>query len=144
MRTDAPDLRFADGAVLRTDAGVLTVAATVWHSGRLLVRFAGVADRTDAEALRGRELRIAADERGDAGDDAWWDEDLIGLAALGVDGTTLGVVTDVVHAAQVLLAVTTPDSREVLVPFVTALVPRVDVARGRVVLDPPVGLFDVG
>jgi 16S rRNA processing protein RimM len=142
VRTDAPELRFADGAVLRTDDGPLTVAGTVWHSGRLLVRFAGVADRTDAEALRGRELRIGADERGEAGESAWWDEDLIGLAAYAPDGSPLGTVGDVIHAAQDLLAVTTPDGREVLVPFVGAIVPRVDVAGGRLVIDPPMGLFE--
>ncbi len=142
VRTDAPELRFADGAVLRTDAGPLTVAGSVWHSGRLLVRFAGVADRNDAEALRGRELRIGADERGEAGDGAWWDEDLIGLQAYAPDGAPLGTVSDVVHSAQDLLAVTTADGREVLVPFVTAIVPRVDVAGRRLVVDAPVGLFE--
>lgn len=141
VRTDAPELRFADGAVLRTAAGPLTVQSTAWHSGRLLVRFAGVADRTAAESLRGRELYISAGDRGDPGEDAWWDDDLIGLTAVTPDGAALGTVTDVVHAAQVLVAVTDPAGREVLVPFVRALVPAVDVAGGTLVVDPPPGLF---
>lgn len=139
VRTDAPELRFADGAVLQTPAGPLTIASTVWHSGRLLVRFAGVEDRTGAEALRGRELRIPADQRGEAGDEAWWDDDLIGLEVRAPDGTVLGAVSDVVHAAQALLAVATPAGGEVLVPFVAALVPVV--AADHVVVDPPDGLF---
>lgn len=142
VRTDAPELRFADGAVLRTDRGPLTVEHAVWHSGRLLVGFVGVADRSAAEALRGLDLRIPAADRGDAGADAWWDEDLVGLAAVTGDGRTLGTVTDVVHAGQDLLAVTTPDGREVLVPFVRALVPRVDPGGRRLVVDPPPGLFE--
>lgn len=141
VRTDAPDLRFADGAVLRTARGPVTVEHAVWHSGRLLVRFAGVADRTAAEALRGLELCIGTDDRGDPGPDAWWDDDLVGLAAVTPDGALLGTVTDVVHAAQVLLAVTGADGREVLVPFVHAIVPTVDVAGRRLVVDPPPGLF---
>jgi len=140
VRTDAPELRFADGAVLRTERGPLTVRTTVWHSGRLLVRFDGVADRTAAEALSGLELRIAADERGEAGDGAWWDDDLVGLAARTPAGAVLGEVTDVVHSAQDLLAVTTADGREVLVPFVAAIVPTV--ARDHVVVDAPPGLFE--
>lgn len=142
VRTDAPELRFADGAVLRTDRGPLRVEHATWHSGRLLVRFGGVADRTAAEALRGLDLRIPAADRGDAGPEAWWDEDLLGLAAVTGDGRVLGTVTDVVHAGQDLLAVTAPDGREVLVPFVRALVPHVEPAAGRLVLDPPPGLFE--
>lgn len=141
VRTDAPELRFAVGTALATERGPLTVASTVWHSGRLLCRFEGVDDRTGAEALRGLELRIPAAERGEAGDDAWWDEDLIGLRVLAPDGAPLGVVADVVHSAQDLLTVTTADGREVLVPFVAAIVPRVDVAGGRIIVDPPPGLF---
>jgi 16S rRNA processing protein RimM len=141
VRTDAPDLRFADGAVLRTDHGPVTVEHTVWHSGRLLVRFVGIADRTAAEGLRGLELRIPADDRGDPGDDAWWDDDLIGLTAVTPEGDPLGTVTDVVHAAQVLVAVTDAGGREVLVPFVRALVPTVDIVGSRLVVDPPPGLF---
>lgn len=140
--TDAPELRFADGAVVGTERGPMTVASSVWHSGRLLVRFEGVADRSGAEALRGLELRIPATERGDAGEGAWWDDELIGLRVLAPDGAPLGVVADVVHSAQDLLAVTVADGREVLVPFVTAIVPRVDVASGRIVVDPPPGLFE--
>lgn len=142
VRTDAPELRFAVGSVLETARGPMIVQTSVWHSGRLLVRFAGVADRTAAEDLRGLELRIPADQRGEAGEDAWWDEDLIGLQVLAVDGAPLGVVADVVHAMQDLLSITTADGREVLVPFVAAIVPRVDVPHGRLVVDPPAGLFD--
>jgi 16S rRNA processing protein RimM len=142
VRTDAPELRFAVGAVLRSERGPMTVETAVWHSGRLLVRFAGVADRTAAEDLHGLELRIGVDERGEAGADAWWDEELIGLTVLAPDGEPLGVVADVVHSAQELLAITTTDGREVLVPFVASLVPRVDVAGGRLVVDAPAGLFD--
>src|SRR3954454_20469205 len=70
MRTDAPELRFAAGAVLRTDpesAGPLTVENSRMHSGRLLVKFEGVSDRTGAEALRGVLMVIDADDAGPAG-----------------------------------------------------------------------------
>lgn len=145
VRTDVPERRFALGARLRTDPdrGALTIAAVRWHSGRLLVRFEGVDDRGAAEALRGTELAIPADEAGEAGPDAWWDRDLVGLRVELSDGTAVGEVVDVLHpAGPDLLSVRRPDGAEVLVPFVAAIVPEVDVAGGRLVLTPPDGLLD--
>ena len=59
VRTDEPGVRFAAGSVLPTEPperGPLTVAASRWHSGRLIVVFEGVRDRTAAEGLRGTLL----------------------------------------------------------------------------------------
>ncbi|MEE2043875.1 ribosome maturation factor RimM, partial [Nocardiopsis tropica] len=52
-------------------------------------------------------------------------------------------VDDVLPHAQDVLVVATPGAGEVLVPFVAALVPEVDVAGGRIVIDPPPGLLDL-
>jgi 16S rRNA processing protein RimM len=148
VRTDAPEIRFAPGSVLRTDPadrGPLTVVSTKNHSGRLLVHFDGIDDRDAAEQLTGTILVIRVSEAGPSGKDGWWDHELIGLRVehVGTDnvaGETLGVVADVVHApAQDLLAITLPEGREVLLPFVTAFVPRVDIFGGRVIVDPPPG-----
>lgn len=146
VRTDAPDDRFVPGTVLRTDpasAGPLTVASARWHSGTLLVTFAEVEGRDTVEALRNTLLLVDATAlEGEDEDDAWYPHQLSGLAAVTADGTALGVVKDLVTGtAQDLLIVTGTDGREVLVPFVTALVPTVDVRGGRVVLTPPGGLF---
>ncbi|WP_432485417.1 ribosome maturation factor RimM [Kineococcus esterisolvens] len=145
LRTDAPGERFAPGAVLRTDPpgrGPLTVESARWHSGTLLVAFAEVADRTAVEALRDTLLMADVDEAAGAEEDAWYPHQLRGLAAVTADGTVLGEVADLITGtAQDLLVVTGTDGREVLVPFVERLVPTVDVAGGRVVLDPPGGLF---
>lgn len=146
-RTDEPETHFAPGSVLVTDPGVvgpLTVASSRWQGSRLVVHFAGVSDRNGAEALRGVLLEAERDEAARPADpDEYYDHQLVGLRAVDVTGSALGVVVEVVHLpAQDLLAVRTPDDREVLVPFVTALVPTVDVGAGRLVLDPPGGLFD--
>ncbi|HUR73741.1 MAG TPA: ribosome maturation factor RimM [Sporichthya sp.] len=146
VRTDSPEQRFAPGSEVATDpatAGPLTVTGLHWHSGRLLLSFAGVEDRTAAEALRNVMLvvDVDADERPDDPEE-FYDHQLVGLAALAADGTQLGVVSDVLHLpSQELLAVRTEDGREVLVPFVMELVPEVDVAGGRVLVTPPPGLF---
>src|SRR5690349_4487823 len=65
VHTDSPDVRFADGAALvarRPGApdGVLTIASTRPHTGKLLVRFVEVPDRTAAEALRRTRLLVDA------------------------------------------------------------------------------------
>ncbi|WP_322761321.1 ribosome maturation factor RimM [Frankia sp. Cr2] len=154
VRTDVPDRRFAPGSRFHGDtpvAGLLVIAGSHWHGGRLLVRFEGVDDRTAAEALRGRILTIApdavgaaADDDDDAADDLWWDRDLVGLQVLTVDGAAVGTVVDVVHTpAGELLAVGRADGREVLIPFVREIVPSVEVSDGRLVVDPPPGLLDL-
>ena len=152
VRTDDPEQRFAAGSVLGTDpaeAGPLTVAASRWHSGRLLVSFAGVADRTDAESLRGAWLTIAAaDVPPPENPDEFHDHQLTGLSVVTVSGELVGTVTDVLHHGQALLAVTPADGTsrrdEVLVPFVAAIAVEVDLASGRLVIDPPPGLLDLG
>lgn len=146
VRTDEPDLRFAPGAVLSVDApiGELVVDSIHWHSGRLLVLFVGVHDRTGAEAIRGLLLHVERDEDETPEDpDEYYDSSLLGCSVELLDGTSLGVVSEVVHLpGQDLLAVRTPDERDVLVPFVSAFVPSVDLASRRIVIDPPIGLLD--
>jgi 16S rRNA processing protein RimM len=147
VRTDDPDLRFVPGAVLATDPasrGPLTVAGVHWHSGTLLLRLEGVADRTAAEELRNTELLVAVDELPAIEDpDSFYDHQLVGLTARLADGSVLGEVTAVRHEAQDLLVVRRPEGAEALVPFVTAIVPTVDVAGGFLVVDPPEGLLDL-
>jgi 16S rRNA processing protein RimM len=146
VRTDDPDRRYADGSVLATDPperGPLTVLTVRRHHGRLLVRFDGVEDRNAADTLRGTLLVVDSAEVGEAGDDEWWDHDLIGLAAVTSGGSALGPVTDVVHVPGSSLLAIDVGGREVLVPFVNALVPEVDVPGGRIVVDPPDGLLEL-
>ena len=148
VRTDDPAARFAAGAVLPTEPaerGPLTVVRTREQQGRWYVTFAEAPDRTAAEALRGVELLVDVDDA-DAGadddEDAWYPHELAGLRAEHVDGRVLGEVVGLEHLpAQDALVLREPDGARTLVPFVRAIVPVVDVAGGRVVLDPPGGLL---
>lgn len=153
VRTDAPEQRFADGALLLTDPaerGPLRVASSRDQNGRLVVAFEGVPDRNGAEALRDTLLLIDAASLPPPDDpDEFHDFQLVGLAALLSDGTRLGEVTEVLHLPHGDVLVVRrdgpgPGSPEVLVPFVAAMVPVVDVAGGRVVLELPEGLLDLG
>jgi len=151
-RTDEPDRRFAVGAQLKTQnkrpgaAGPahLTVAGTRWHSGRLLVRFEEIADRNAAEEARGTLLAIPLDPAERPEDpEEFYDHQLVGLNVLTTDGRAVGVVREVVHgSAQDLLVIAAPgDAADVLVPFVSALVPEVDVEGGRILVEDLPGLL---
>lgn len=143
VRTDEPDERFAAGSVLDTDAGPLTVAASRWHSGQLLVRFTGVSDRNGAEELRGRWLVVDSGSLPPTGDpDEFRDHELIGLAVQTLAGAHVGEVADVLHLGQDVLQVRRGDGGEVLVPFVKAIVPEIDMAAGVLRIDPPPGLLN--
>ena len=147
-RTDSPELRFAAGAVLQVSSArrqSITVAAARPHAGRLLVRAEGVDGRDAAEELRGAWLQVSPEDASEnTGDpDEFHDHQLEGLRAQSPDGREIGVVSQVVHTpGGALLAVDTERESGVLVPFVSAIVPEVDLVGGRVVLDPPEGLFD--
>ncbi len=150
VRTDEPERRFADGAVLaaRPPAGSasplrsVTVESTRWHQQVLLARFAEIGDRNAAEAARGIVLHATL-APGETPEDPeeFYDHQLVGLAAYDVAGAHLGELTTVTHgAAQDLLTIRTPDGRDALVPFVAALVPEVDVDGGRIVIADRPGL----
>ena len=143
-RTDVPEQRFVPGRPLRTSAGrILTVAAVRRHHGGLLLRFDEVRDRSSAEAMRGQDLwaAVPADAPAVEADD-FYDRHLIGLDARDPDGHPVGRVASVLHLpAQDLLAIDTPRG-ERLVPFVTDLVPVVDLSGGFLVVNPIPGLLD--
>ena len=149
VRTDDPELRFAAGTVIATEPaadGPLTISGFRWHSGRLLLHFAGFDDRDHADDLRGITLVVESDDLPDPGDpDEFRDYQLIGLTVLTRAGEQVGHVADVLHYGQDLLVISGEGSRhgaEILVPFVAPLVPEVDVSAGRLVIDPPPGLLD--
>lgn len=158
LHTDAPELRLVPGATFACEGlsgppgsiapDELTIQTVRVHNGVWLLAFAGYADRTAAEALRGGRLVVpaeAAREGGDADEDGWYEAELVGLAVYDDGGARIGEVTGLdVGAAQDRLRVRLTDGRSGLVPFVEALVPVVDVAAGRVVIDAPTGLFDLG
>lgn len=150
VHTDDPGPRFAAGSVLATEpaaAGPLTVVSSRGHSGRLLVTFAGYGDRTSAATLRGTLLVMDSAELGPTADpNEFHDYELIGLDVRTLAGDPVGVVADVLHHGQDMLVIEPQEgreSRQILVPFVAAIVLRVDVRVGRLVIDPPPGLLDL-
>ena len=147
VRTDEPELRLGPGAVLATDpasTGPLTIETGRVHSGRLLLRFEGVKDRTAAEALRNTLLIAEVDpDQVPEDPDEYYDHQLMDLDVVLADGTDIGRITEISHLpAQDLFIVERPDGSEVMIPFVEEIVTSVDLENQQAVIDPPPGLID--
>ena len=150
LYTDEPERRFVPGAVftLQVPSGSPWHGKTIeldelkWYNGHPVAFFKDVPDRTVAESLVKAILWVDHDPAEPSTDEnAWYDHQLIGLSVLR-DGVAVGTVTAIDHfPAQDLLTVTTPGG-DVLVPFVTAIVPAVDIAAGTLTVTPPPGLFE--
>lgn len=111
----------------------------------LVVRFEGIGDRNAAEALNGLELFVPRDRLPEAEEDEFYHADLVGLAAALPSGEILGTVIAVQNfGAGDLLEIAPPRGATLLVPFTRAVVPSVDLAAGRLTVDPPPGLLDPG
>jgi 16S rRNA processing protein RimM len=148
--TDDPERRFTPGATFTLQVPAtsawhgkkLQLNELKWYNGHPVAFFKDVPDRTAAEALIKAILWVDQDlSEVPEEDDAWYDHQLVGLKVMR-DGVKVGTLTLVEHLpAQDLLHVETPGG-EVLVPFVSAIVPSVDIEGGTITVTPPTGLFE--
>ncbi|MGW9168491.1 ribosome maturation factor RimM [Agromyces sp. NPDC055658] len=149
LYTDDPERRFTPGA----EFSLQVPKESPWHGKHLVLRelrwynghpvgfFEGVDDRTAAETLIKAILWVEHADDEAAEPDAWYDHQLVGLAVVR-DGERIGEVVHVDHLpAQDLLIVKTAGG-EVMVPFVSAIVPEVDLEAGTLTVTPPAGLFE--
>lgn len=150
LYTDEPEKRFVPGAIFSLQVPVesawhgksLTLTELRWYNASPVAFFADVPDRTTAETLIKAILWVEHDASVLPDDpEAWYDHQLTGLRAVR-DGVDVGTIARVEHfPAQDLLVVKTADG-EVMVPFVKAIVPEVNMTTGIVTLTPPMGLFE--
>jgi len=111
--------------------------------GQVFAHLGGIDNRTAAEALKGTRLYVPKSALPAPEEDEFYFSDLVGLSADLVDGGKLGRVKEVHDfGAGTILEVTGGDFGVVMVPFSRAAVPTVDVAGGRIVIDPPAGLLE--
>ncbi|WP_193786396.1 ribosome maturation factor RimM [Actinoplanes friuliensis] len=168
VRTDDPEARFAAGSAFTTEvprdrrvsagpagaaaAGVpyrvpdkLTLEAARFHQGKVIAQFEGVLDRNTAEALRGVLLQVDSSSVTAPDDpDEFLDHQLVGLSVVSVDGSVLGTVGRIDHApASDLIVLEKAGGGTALIPFVSQMVPTVDLAGARVIVDLPEGLLDL-
>ncbi|MCL1595641.1 MAG: ribosome maturation factor RimM [Actinomycetia bacterium] len=141
---DAGD-RFVGDVILTTNRSPLQTFRVV--SARMtntdyLVHLEGVESRTDAEMLVGTQFVIDRSQRRELASDEWWPEDLIGCAVVTRGGERVGVVVEVVPgAAQDRLVIETLPGVRGEVPFVSELVPEIDIDSRTITVDLPAGLI---
>ena len=133
----------ADYGPLYTEDGLrsFTIKLTRPVAGGLGARMSGVLTKEQADALKGVSLYVDRTRLPSLPDDEYYHSDLIGLEVRDTGGVVLGQVTAMHnHGAGDLMEVGGPGRKVVLVPFTLAVVPTVDLASGRVVVDMPEGL----
>ncbi len=150
LYTDSPKLRFVEGAVLKLQVPEsspwfgksVTVSELRWYNTMPVLFLKECEDRTIADTLVKAILLVdVANDEVTNEEDAWFDHQLVGLKVIR-DAVEIGVVTRVDHLpSQDLLAVETA-AGEVLVPFVKAIVPVVDMKNRTLTVTPPLGLFE--
>ncbi len=130
---------------LETEDGArsFTVKITRQIKNGLAARLSGVSNKEAADALRGTQLYVPRARLPSLPDDEFYHADLIGLTVTDTGGTPLGKVLAVHNnGADDLLELSAPGQKQtVLLPFTKAIVPTVDLSQGRIVADPPEGLF---
>ena len=149
LYTDDPERRFVPGAEFSLQVPDsspwhgkhLTLRELRWYNGHPVGFFEGVDDRTAAEGLVKAILWVEHVDEESPESDAWYDHQLVGLAVLR-DGERIGEVTHVDHLPAQDLLIVKSRGREVMVPFVSAIVPEVDIEAGTLTVTPPAGLFE--
>lgn len=139
VRTDDPDSRFAIGSLLQTDPenkGPLRISNAHFHNGTLLLSFVGITDRTAVEGLR--NVLLLADvnpEDANTSDDDFHISQIVGCEVMDDLHKSWGVVTDVLHLPAQDTLVILHNGREILIPFVRAFVPSIDIKKKVIVVN---------
>jgi 16S rRNA processing protein RimM len=141
----ADPMAVKDYGALETEDGTATfrIEALRPAKSHLVAQLAGIRDRTAAERLANVRLFVPRERLPAPETDEFYHADLIGLAAVATDGRALGTVV-AIHdfgAGDILEVRPEGQRNTVMLPFTTTTVPVVDVARRRIVIDPPEGVF---
>ncbi len=146
LHSDYP-ARFEPGNLLwlGEDLEQMEIVSSRPHKGQMLVVLSGVADRSEAEAVRGQWLFIREQDAAELEQDTYFVHDIIGMAVQTGDGRLLGVVKDVLFTgANEVYIVTPPDApdRELLLPAIADVVQQVDLGEGMITVNLLPGLLD--
>jgi 16S rRNA processing protein RimM len=121
----------------------VTVTELRWYNAQPVLFLEGVTDRTQAESLIKAILLVEQDLTEVPNEpEAWYQQQLVGLKVIrgGVQVETVLRVED--YPSQDMLIIKTTDDREVMVPFVKAIVPEVNIEEQYISVTPPAGLFE--
>jgi 16S rRNA processing protein RimM len=145
--TDFPEERFKPGSVLHIRRGgateTLTIESVRFHRGRPIIALAGVASMDAAEALAGAELRVTTDTLQPLPAGSFYHHDLIGCAVQTRGGSIIGCVESVEGTGSGSRLVVRGRDGEILIPLAEGIAVEVNVAAGRIVIEPPEGLLEL-
>ena len=144
-RFTKPGLRWLQRKGTAPQEMMLTSGRQLPGRSLFIVRFKGIENRSAAEALVGQTLLVSSQDRPDLEEGEFHLLDLIGLEARldRNDNAVIGTVSDLISGGNDLLEITRPDGRKLLIPFVDAIVPEVNLEEGWLLLTPPPGLLDL-
>ena len=145
LDTDFPDERFRVGAVVMVgpSATARAIREVRFHQGRPIIAFEGIETMNEAEALAGAELKVPAADAGRLPEDTYYHYELIGCEVRDRSGKAIGSVTGVEGTMEMSRLVVAGSHGEVLIPLVAEICTEIDVARRRIVVNPPDGLLDL-
>ncbi len=148
LLTDFPD-RFAELDVARVkratgEISVLKLESFRLHKGRVVLKFAGYDSINQAEELRNAQVMVTRNQLVRLPEDTWYDFDLVDCEVLTSEGARIGRVAGVQnYGAAPLLVVRDDEKRELLIPLTFSICVEIDVARKRIVVNPPEGLLEL-
>lgn len=147
LLTDFPERFSKLGAVTVKKASgelvTLQLQQSRLHKGRVLLKFAGFDDMNSAESLRDARVLITANQLIKLPKDSFYDFDLVDCEVATADGQVIGTVTSVQRFGAAPLLVVKDGDREHMIPLASSICTDVNVARKRIVVDPPEGLLDL-
>ena len=145
--TDFPEDRFAPGGTLFLEGTPaprpLRIRALWFHGARPVVAFEEIRALSDAETLRGAQLRVPATSLRPLPDGAWYEHDLVGCTVRTLGGDEVGAVTSIEGPAGARRLIVTVEGSEIDVPLADEICVAVDPAAREILIDPPEGLLEV-
>ena len=136
----------ADYSPVFTEDGsrIFEVRLTGQLKNAFSAKLSGVHTKEQADGLRGLQLFVPRSKFPKLPDDEFYYADLVGISVFNSDGTELGQIKAVQnHGATDLLEISTWETNQsVLLPFTQINVPTVDISSGKIIIDPPEGLFE--
>lgn len=137
--THSPEKLGAYGTLSTSDGRVFTIKELrATKPDEAVARFAEIADRNAAEALKGTELFVSREMLPDADANEFYHADLIGLRAEDGEGRVLGTVTAVHNfGASDVIEIARDDGDSVMLPFTHEIVPVIEIEAGRVIIAAP-------
>jgi 16S rRNA processing protein RimM len=143
--TDFPDERFRIGGTLLVGEAATPhrIRDVRFQKGRPVIALEGIDSMNDAEALTGADLKVPAAPAGSLPEGTFFHYDLIGCDVVDTAGQSIGAVTAVEGTMEMSRLVVAGARGEVLIPLVAAICTEIDIARRRIVANPPAGLLNV-